>query len=72
MAGEPDPADIPGFVWQLLDNRPSHLNQYSRARFATREIALDALSAALILWAKSQPHPARLTTSPVSIDMTTG
>lgn len=32
--------------------------------------ALAALSAALIAWAKSQPDPARIHTSPVSVDVT--
>ncbi len=38
--------------------------------YPTREAALSALSAALIAWAKSQPHPARLSATPVSVDLT--
>jgi len=67
MAGEPDPADIPGVVWDLLDNRPSHLNQYSRARFPTREAAHAALSAAAIAWAKSQNKTSEPVT-PVTVE----
>jgi hypothetical protein len=50
---------------------PQHLlNERTAQHFTSKDDAVSALSDNLILWAKSQPHPARITTSSVSVDMT--
>lgn len=41
-------------------------------QFDSEQQALDALSNRLIAWAKSQPHPARIVATPVSVDFVTG
>ena len=54
------PSIIPGDVMAYYNKRP----------YKTAEDANAALSVALISWAKSQPHPAHITTSPVAVDVT--
>lgn len=44
----PDPAALPKVLWRHLPMKAV----YGPSRFATRQLALDALSAALILWAR--------------------
>jgi uncharacterized protein (TIGR02996 family) len=56
--------DVPEKVWNHL------LRPDGASRYPTREATVTALSAALIAWAKSQPHPARISATPVSVDIT--
>lgn len=51
----------------LLHNMPGLVIDFEKP---THEAAISALSAALISWAKSQPHPARIDATPVSVDIT--
>lgn len=46
--------------------------ELSRDTFVTEEDAIRHTSDLFIAWAKSQPHPARIVTSPVSVDFVTG
>lgn len=63
------PHAIPLPVWNLLSAYAVGSSTITRF-YPTREAAISALSAALVAWAKSQPHPASIHTSPVSVDVT--
>ena len=60
---------VPTAVFRLIKTRWPRANGHQKA-FITPEEAVDALSVALIAWAKSQPHPGRITSSPVTVDVT--
>lgn len=62
-------SNLPESVYSWLNcfDNPSSTAGMSK-RYPTREAADAALFAALIAWAKSQPHPARIVTTPVSVD----
>jgi uncharacterized protein (TIGR02996 family) len=67
------PWAIPGDIVPESCLPPDHdYGDHWTWEFTSPEKAVDRLSRWAILWAKSQPHPARLTTSPVSVDMTAG
>jgi uncharacterized protein (TIGR02996 family) len=60
-----------GPLWEFLDTIRTDYRNFDYVDFASEEYADAKISAAAISWAKSQPHPARITSSPVSVDVTT-
>jgi uncharacterized protein (TIGR02996 family) len=60
---------LPAAVFDLLPTPKRHPSQAYHDS-PDRDAAVDAASAALIAWAKSQPHPARITSTPLSVDLT--
>ena len=64
---------IPKHLFDLLKGgKEEHYGEIERPErimtYEHREDANYALSSAIIRWAKSQPHPARIVTSPVAVD----